>query len=141
MCDVSYTYEEIKSMISAQAENGTEVFSVTVTSGDPAEAKLIANTIAKVLPHKVANIVDGASMRIVDYAVTPQTKSAPSVTKYVAIGALLGLVLAAAIIIIIDFLDDTVHNTEILRQDYPNIPIPASIPALDVPSKGGYYKK
>ena len=104
-------------------------------------AKLIANTIAKVLPHKVANIVDGASMRIVDYAVTPQTKSAPSVTKYVAIGALLGLVLAAAIIIIIDFLDDTVHNAEILRQDYPNIPILASIPDLDVPSKGGYYKK
>ena len=136
-----YSYEELKSMISAQAENGTEVFSVTVTSNNPNEAKVIANTIAKVLPHKVANIVDGASMRIVDYAVTPQAKSAPSITKYVAIGALLGLVLSAAIVIVIDFLDDTVHNPEILRQDYPNIPILASIPDFEEPSKGGYYSK
>lgn len=134
---VSYGYEELKSMISAQAENGTEVFSVTVTSNDPKEAKLIANTIAKVLPHKVANIVDGASMRIVDYAVTPQSKSAPSIPKYVAIGALFGLVLAAAVVIIIDFLDDTIHSSEFLRQEYPTIPILAGIPDLDEPSKGG----
>lgn len=135
--NLEYSYDDLKEMISAQAENGTEVFSVTVTSNDPKEAKLIANTIAKVLPHKVANIVDGASMRIVDYAVTPQEKSAPSIPKYVAIGALLGLILAAAVVIIIDFLDDTIHNSDFLRQEYPTIPILAGIPDLDEPSKGG----
>ena len=47
---VSYQYEELKEMISAQSVNGTEVFSVTVTSPDPQEAELLANTIARGLP-------------------------------------------------------------------------------------------
>lgn len=123
-------YTELKNMISASAENNTEIFGVTVTSDDPAEAKLIANTIAKVLPDKVESIVDGASMRIVDYAVTPTTKSSPSVMKYTAIGMLLGLVISAAAIIVDDMLDDTIHDIEYIRTTYPNIPLLASIPDL-----------
>src|SRR5699024_8716966 len=41
---VSYTYEQLRKMISAESVNGTEVFSITVTSPDPKEAELLANT-------------------------------------------------------------------------------------------------
>ena len=142
---VDYSYAELKSMISASAENGTEIFSVTVTSADPAEAKTIANTIAKVLPDKVESIVDGASMRVVDYAVTPTTKSSPNIMKYTLIGMLLGIVLSAAALIIQDLLDDTIHDPEYLRTTYPDIPLLSSIPdlfedeneVLGVDQKGG----
>ena len=38
---VSYTYEELKDMISAHSVNSTEVFSITVTSPSPREAEML----------------------------------------------------------------------------------------------------
>lgn len=61
------TYEELVKMIRAESVNDTEVFTVTVTSDDPQEAEHIVNTIAQVLPDKIAGIVEGSSVRIVDY--------------------------------------------------------------------------
>lgn len=66
--DLDYTYEELYDMISSDAVNGTEVFSICVTSEDPEEAKNIANAIARILPDKISGIVDGSSVRVVDYA-------------------------------------------------------------------------
>ena len=68
---VDYSYETLSGMVSAAAVNNTEVFRVTVTSANPEEAKLLANTIAKVLPERISEIVAGTSARVVDFAVTP----------------------------------------------------------------------
>ena len=68
---LTYTYEELYEMIETEAVNSTEIFQVSVTSPDPAEAESIANTIAEVLPEKISAIVDGSDVRIVDYAVIP----------------------------------------------------------------------
>ena len=48
-------------MITASAVNGTEIFEIVVTNPDNQKAELIANTIADVLPKKIANIVEGSS--------------------------------------------------------------------------------
>ena len=80
--ELDYTYEELVGMITAESVNETEVFSVSVTSGDPYEAEHIANTIARVLPDKIAAIVEGSAARIVDYAVVPSRKVAPSIRNY-----------------------------------------------------------
>ena len=48
--EVDYTYEQLRSMISAGSVNETEIFSISVTSTNAEEAKAIANTIAMVLP-------------------------------------------------------------------------------------------
>ena len=75
---VSYTYEELSGMVNASAVNATEIFEVTVTSEDPQEAELIANTIAEVLPGKISDVVEGSSVRVVDYAVVPAGKASPN---------------------------------------------------------------
>ena len=66
--------------------NSTEVFSIEVTSADPQEAEKIANTIAELLPDRIAEIVDGSSVRIVDYAIVPSHKSSPSLSRYTMLG-------------------------------------------------------
>ena len=73
--DLTYTPEELSKMVSAKGINSTGAFEVTVTSSNPAEAELIANTIAKILPDRIAEIVDGSSVRIVDHAVVPTRKA------------------------------------------------------------------
>ena len=134
---VDYTYDELSSMISSGAVNGTEVFKITVTSTDPAEAKMLANTIADVLPKTISNVVDGSSVRVVDYAVATGHRVFPSYTKYTAIGLVIGFILSAGIIIVLDLLDDVIHDEDYLMQTY-DIPVLAIIPDLDSTGKKKY---
>ena len=136
--ELSYSYEELSEMISASAVNDTEVFRVSVTSTDPKEAKDIVNTIASVLPEKIETVVAGTSMRIVDYAVTPRTKSAPSITRYTAIGIVIGAVLSIGLIVIFDLMDDFVHSQDDLLQKF-DLPVLASIPNLNGSSGSDKY--
>ena len=137
---VSYTYEELKDMISAQSVNSTEVFSITVTSPSPREAEMLANTIARILPEKIAAIVEGSSARIVDYAVEPARKSSPSLSKNTLIGAMVGFVLACGIIVIMELTDEQIHDSDYLIQTY-DIPVLAVIPdLLSSTSTNDYYQ-
>lgn len=136
---VSYTYEQLKSMISASAVNSTEIFSVEVTSTDPKEAELLANTIATILPEKIAAVVDGCSVRIVDNAVVPAKRSSPSYTKNTVLGFLLGAVLACGVVTVAYLMDDKIHSGDYLIQTY-GLPMLATIPDLTAADEGsGYY--
>ena len=88
--DLSYTPDELMKMISTKSVLKTGAFEVTVTSTNPAEVELIANSIAKILPERIAEIVDGTTVRIVDYAIIPSQRSGPSIVKNMAIGVLIG---------------------------------------------------
>ena len=136
---VNYTYEQLKSMVSAASVNGTEIFYINVTSPDPAEAELLANTIALVLPEKIASIVDGSSVRIVDYAVQAAHRSSPSYGKNAVIGAMLGMFLVAAIVIVSDLMDEQIHDTDYLTKTYEDVPLLAVIPDLLAKGNSSYY--
>ncbi|MBQ0146171.1 MAG: hypothetical protein KBS51_03530 [Lachnospiraceae bacterium] len=132
-------YRKLSGMVSAAAVNETEVFQVTVTSRDPLQAEHLANTIADVLPEKIASIVEGSSARVVDYAVIPTMKSAPSLKKYALTGALIGFVVAAVIIILMLLLDYQIHTEDYLINTYPEIPLLGVIPDFDMRRTYGKY--
>ena len=137
---VTYDYEDLREMISAESVNSTEVFSITVTSPDPKEAELLANTIAQVLPERIASIVEGSSARIVDYAVEPAEKSSPSLKMNMLIGLALGCVLSCSVIITLELLDEQIHDPDYLTQTY-EIPVLAVIPdLLSTHSSDDYYR-
>jgi len=135
---LNYSYQELSEMIGSEPVNNTEIFSIKVTSSNPQEAELIANTIAEVLPDKIADIVDGSSVRVVDYAVTPAEKASPSITLFTAIGVLVGIVLACLIIIIREMMDTQIHSEDYLIQTY-KLPVLAVIPNLFDSNDAGYY--
>ena len=140
---VPYNYEALSKMISAKAVSGTAAFDVTITSTSPTEAELIANTIAQVLPERISEIVDGSSVRIVDYAIVPAHRASPSFTKNTIIGFLVGGVLAAAVVVIKFLIDEQndmlIHSADELRELYPDITVLALIPDMRLSEKKGYY--
>ena len=137
--DLDYSYETLSNMISASAVNGTEIFKISVTSDDPQEAEKIANTIANILPQKISGIVDGSSVRIVDYAVVPSQKASPNITRYTAIGLIIGIALSCLWIVVAELLDDLVHGIDALP-NHENIPVLAEIPDLEESHRSkGYY--
>lgn len=128
---VPYTYEEMmeKEMVHAAAVNGTEVFRIEVTSPDPEEAELLANTIAQILPSKISSIVEGSSVRIVDYAVVPSEKDSPSLLMNGLIGAALGFALACSVVLVQELTDKQIHDSSYLLETY-DIPVLAVIPDI-----------
>jgi capsular polysaccharide biosynthesis protein len=113
---------------------------VTVTCTDPYEASKIANTIAEVLPVRIAEIIDGASMEIVDTAIPELDKVAPSITKYTAVAMILGFIGIVGVLTVFILMDDTIHDEDYVLRTY-DYPILAKVPdLLDSGSKRyGYY--
>lgn len=126
---VPYTYQELYKMLEAAPSNETEIMKVTVTSEDPYEAAKIANCIAEVLPVRISEIIDGASMEVVDSAIPVLEKVAPSITKYTAIGMVLGILLSIIAIAIAALMDDTIHDEDYVLSTY-DYPILAKVPNL-----------
>lgn len=124
------TYGQLSSMITAESVNSTEVFRIVVTSKSPTEAELIANTIADLLPERIPAIVNGSDVRIVDYAVVPSARSSPSFTRNTVVGALIGLVLSVAVVVLSHLFDENIRSEDYLAMAYPNIPLLAVIPDM-----------
>lgn len=138
--NVDYNYKELAEMIVAAPSNETEIMRVTVIGTDPYEASRIANCVAEVLPVRIAEIIDGASMEVVDSAIPNLDKISPSITRYTAIGMIIGLMLSIAVIAVMAILDDTIHSEDYILETY-DYPILAKVPDLLSDSKGkyGYY--
>ena len=138
-----YNYEELREMLTTVVDSSSATFDATITSKSPTEAERIVNTFTEVLPDRIAEIVDGSSVRIIDYAIIPEHRAGPSYSKNLIIGFLVGAVLAAGVIAwrsIIDEQNDiTVHSSDELRQLYPKVKILAMIPDMRLSQKKGYY--
>ena len=126
---VDYTYKELSDMVVAAPSNGTEIMRVTVTTEDPYESAKIANCIAQILPARVSEIIDGASMEVVDSAIPELQKVAPSITKYTAVALILGVLLSVGVLVVFALLDDTIHDEDYVLQNY-DCPILAKVPNL-----------
>ena len=140
--DLDYTYGQLHGMVSAYSVNGTELFYIEVTSPDPYEAEKIANTIAEILPVRISEIIDGASMEVVDSAVPDTEKVAPSITLYTALGLMLGVLGSTVVLVIAAMMDDTIHDEDYILRTY-NYPILGKVPNLVNPGNKayGYYSQ
>ncbi|MBQ7145866.1 MAG: hypothetical protein IJR95_03760 [Lachnospiraceae bacterium] len=128
----------VRSKVSAQAVNNTEVFNVYVTDTDPVRAANIANGIADVFPGIVSEIVSGSSAKIIDRATVPTERYSPSYKRNTLLGAAAGLFAMAAIILVRAFLDDSITGPSDLES--LGYPLLAVIPDLESgnASSGGY---
>ena len=113
---------------------------VYVVNEDPQLAYDLANAIAKTAPSYMADIVEGSSMKIVDYPVYSQARYQPSYMKYAFLGFVFGLLLVVIIVLIRYFKDDTVKNEDGVEQRF-GLPILGVLPdnAASSRSKDGYY--
>ncbi len=134
---VQRTYGQLKSMITAESVDSTEIFQVVVTSPDPQEAEKIANGIAYILPNRIKDIVDGTSAKVVEAAVVPSSPSSPNYVKNTMIGFLAGLLLMAAVVIMRALMDITIRTEDDISQSC-KYPVLAAVPDMEAHSKGGY---
>ena len=93
---------QLASSISVVTPSDTRVLQITVVSDDPYQAKKIADCVAKVSSQKICDIMKIEQVNVIEEGSLSET----------IIGALAGIVLSAAVIVIKSMLDDTVKTTE-----------------------------
>ena len=137
--ELDLTAEQVRSMLSAEVVNETEMFRVSVTAPSPQLAADIANAIAEVAPDEITAIIEGSAAKVIDYAKVPKGKSSPNYTTNTVIGALIGAVLSVFAILIHNMLDLTVHNEDELTNTF-SIPVLGVIPELQEDKKQSFKK-
>ncbi len=131
----------IRSMMSANSIDGTEMFEIHVASSDPELAAEVANAIADVAPGEISNFLEGSSTKIIDYAKVPGSRYTPSFRNNTFLGCLIGGGIAALIIVLWVVMDKRIKSEEDLERLF-DLPVLGVIPAFDVEhKKGGYGTK
>ena len=110
------TYEQLVKAVSITNPSNSRLLEITVTDPDPIAAANISNTVADCLRERIADVMDTDKPSMVQRAVVPKTKSSPSTSKNTIIGALIGALLVAAVVIIRYLMDDTIKDEDDVQQ-------------------------
>ena len=135
-----YTVDQLHSMTTTDTVNQTEIFQVTVTCPDSRDAAILANAFVDVLQKELPDIVNGSDVRLVDYAVESKQVVFPDYNIIIIVAALAGALLSLAVIVLREYLDDSISSEEYLTSVYDEIPLLAVIPDAKEPKNGNYRK-
>lgn len=130
------TAQQIRSLVSISSINDTEVISITTTSENPELSADICFYISDIAPALLTRTTKAGSVETIGSAKVPTSPSSPNVKRVTIIGLLLGGMLAVAIVIISDMLDNRIVTGEDLKKSFDKVPMLAEIPDL-LDTKGG----
>lgn len=125
--DLPYTYSQLDKMLSVTNASNTRMLEITVTSESAQEAADIANEYATVVRDYIAKKMATDKPSIMSTALVPTVPVSPNKTKSILLGALLGFVVSAGVVVVITLLDDTYKTTEDIKK-YTGLVTMAVIP-------------
>lgn len=125
--DLPYTYNQLDGMLSVTNASNTRMLEITVTSESAQEAADIANEYAEVVRDYIAKKMATDKPSIMSTALVPTVPVSPNKTKSILLGALLGFVVSAGVIVVITLLDDTYKTAEDIKK-YTGLVTMAVIP-------------
>jgi capsular exopolysaccharide synthesis family protein len=129
--NLKYTTDELKTMITAQSVNNTEVMRITATSKSRYEAADIINTMLKLADEEFQRIIKTGDFEIVDYGRVSDEPSFPNIPLFTVIGFAAGFLLAYAFIFLVEMLNVVIKHNDDITKLY-DIPIFAEIPVFEV---------
>ena len=138
--DLNYEVKQLKKMVGTEIQDETEIIQVYAVAKSPDEAYKIATAIASVSPEIMANIVEGSSMKIVEYPQLPDSIYKPSYSKYTLLSFGVGALLTIAVLVILYLKNDTVTDEEEVESRF-SVPVLGVLPDVNHIGNGktGYY--
>jgi len=114
----NYSIGMLEKAINVSQSTNSQAFNIAVTMETPEEAQTILNELIRVFEDTIQGVpaFNSASTLILSPASFNPNKVSPSLTIYILIGALMGLIVSLVIILIIELKDTTVKDEEFLTQ-------------------------
>ena len=110
--NLDMTVEELNSSVTTANTENTRIMTIEVENEDPELARDIADTLREAASNKIEEIMNIDAVNTIEDANLPTSPSSPSVMKNTAIGAILGILISAGIIILLFMMDDTIKTPE-----------------------------
>ena len=126
----------LKGAVSVNAVKDTELIEISVTSTNSSYPSKIANEIAKVFTNKVKEIYNINNVHVVDQAEVVKTPYNINHLKDIVIFAFIGVVVAAAKILLMNMLDNTVKTEHDVEQN-TGLLVLAQVPKINSNTKKG----
>lgn len=123
-------HEELLAKVSVSTSSDTRIVGISVTDGDPYRAAQIANAIRDASAEHIKAVMAIEAVNIVDEANIPDQKAGPSVMKNGFVAGVLGCFVAAAIIIGLYLLNDTIKTSDDIER-YLGLSTLGSIPLTE----------
>lgn len=110
--DTDYSAKQLKKLVRYESIEETNVIEVYAIGGTPESACALCGAVLKYANHAIMDIVEVGSVKIIDSATLPESRSYPSVTKNTMLGMILGFVLACAIIFMMYYFDVKIKTVD-----------------------------
>lgn len=106
------SYEHLKSRVSLTNPADSRIMMITVKDPNPKQAKKIADDIADVSSAFIAEKMDQDPPNIIQYGYSDHDPVSPNVGRNTLVGALIGFLIAAAVIVVSYVLNDTITDPD-----------------------------
>ena len=126
-CNLDTTYEKLLATVKVENPSNTSILKMTATNKDPKLAAAISNAMSTETANRVAEVMVTDKPSQVEEAVVPDKKASPSVMRDTAVGGLVGLLLAVAVIVVMHITDDTIKTEDDVKK-YLNLSTLAAFP-------------
>ena len=133
--DNEVTLAELKQMVSSTLMEETTLLEISAVHSDPAIAQRACDAIAQAVEDTVPAVMDSASSAKVVEKASKAVQTSPNVVRNAIIGALVGLVLSVAVVLLREFLDNTIRDKETLQMQM-DVPVLGEIPSFTQIGKG-----
>ncbi|MBR5294959.1 MAG: hypothetical protein IKU24_00035 [Clostridia bacterium] len=132
--------KEISSLLSfSSVVEETSSFFVQVTATDPEKAYHVALSVAKMGAERVASFSDVGALEIIENPTMPTVPEGAGAAKSAVLGAVVGFVLAAAIVVLKEIFDNRIKGPDEITEIF-KIPVFGVVPDFSETGKKGENK-
>ncbi|WP_216830632.1 YveK family protein [Alkalihalobacterium elongatum] len=110
--DLNRSYGALNSSVTVGSAQNSQVVAITVQDEDPVMAAQIANTIASVFQREIVNIMNVDNVSILSEAQPSSGPVKPNPTLNMAIAFVVGLMTAAGLAFLLEYLDTTIKTEQ-----------------------------
>ena len=121
-------YLSLKKLIAVTNPTGTHIIHTTVTTSDLALSRDIANDLLQVSIDQIYQITGSSRPTIIDYSEAVAVEDVtPGILRSMAIGAIMGVMLVAAVVLIKHLMNSTIKTDEDVEK-HLQLPVLATVP-------------
>ena len=128
--ELDMKYGELAEKVSVAAVDSTQVMKVVVQDPDPQLAVQIVEQIVTIAPDAIVEAVEAGSCKVISDVEADEDPVSPSVMKYTALLAMVGLVLSAGIVILKELFSNYIEDDADVTK-YLGLPVLGVIPEVE----------
>ncbi|MFX3888363.1 YveK family protein [Streptococcus suis] len=108
--------ENLKEKVSVSIPVDTRIVSISVRDADPNEAARIANSLRTFAAQKIVEVTKVSEVTTLEEAVPAEEPSTPNTKRNIILGLLAGGILATALVLVMEILDDRVKRPQDIEE-------------------------